>query len=191
VRKLAYQSDDPAYRAHVSSTGAWNLDCTCRTRPDGKRYFTCHNLDCEAEGRACGSYCRPCFERVMARHKHPKPHVVTLCGSTRFRKEFEEASKRLGLEGKVVLNVSCFGHDGDLAPEECIKGNPTKDALDELHKRKIDMSDSIFVINVSGYIGESTRSEIEYAEHIFCPVEYLVPAPESGNTRERNGEVNG
>lgn len=92
--------------------------------------------------------------------------VVTLCGSTRFKDEFMEAQKRLTLEGNIVISVGLFSHSGD---QEVWKNmdedtlTKTKEMLDDMHKRKIDMSDSIFVINVGGYIGESTKSEIEYA----------------------------
>ncbi len=67
----------------------------------------------------------------------------------------------------------CVGHLGDLEPDECEIGNVTKDVLDELHKRKIDMSDEILVLNVGGYIGNSTRSEIAHAEARRIPVSYL------------------
>lgn len=105
----------------------------------------------------------------------PRPEVVVLCGSTRFRSEFEQTERRLGLDGKIVLTVACFGHDGDLAPADCIAGSPVKDALDELHKRKIDLADRVLVVNVNGYVGDSTRSEIDYAERHGKPVEYLTP----------------
>ena len=85
--------------------------------------------------------------------------VITLCGSTRFKEQFLEAQKRLTLEGNIVISVGLFGHSGD---DEVWKEG-TKQMLDDMHKRKIDMADSIYVINVGGYIGESTRSEIEYA----------------------------
>ena len=85
--------------------------------------------------------------------------VITLCGSTRFKDAFLETQKRLTLEGNIVISVGLFGHSGD---EEVWKEG-TKEMLDNMHKRKIDMSDGIFVINVGGYIGESTRSEIDYA----------------------------
>ena len=85
--------------------------------------------------------------------------VITLCGSTRFKDAFKEAQKRLTLEGNIVISVGLFGHSGD--EEVWTKG--TKEMLDDMHKRKIDMADEIFVINVDGYIGDSTRSEIEYA----------------------------
>ena len=86
--------------------------------------------------------------------------VITLCGSTRFKEQFLEAQKRLTLEGNIVISVGLFGHSGD--NEVWAEG--TKAMLDDMHKRKIDMADAIYVINVGGYIGESTRSEIEYAK---------------------------
>lgn len=86
--------------------------------------------------------------------------VITLCGSTRFKDEFLEAQKRLTLEGNIVISVGLFGHSGD----EEVWTPGTKEMLDNMHKRKIDMADAIYVINVGGYIGSSTRSEIEYAE---------------------------
>lgn len=99
-------------------------------------------------------------ERTKGKIKYP---VITLCGSTKFPDQFKSEMKRLALEGTIVLSVSFFGHDGDLSEEECTDGHPTKTMLDDIHKRKIDMSDGIHVINVDGYIGTSTLSEIEYA----------------------------
>ena len=100
-----------------------------------------------------------------------KYRVITLCGSTRFKDEFMEAQKKLTLEGNIVISVGLFGHSGD--GEVWTEG--VKEMLDDMHKRKIDMADEIFVINVGGYIGESTRSEIEYAENNGKPVRYLEP----------------
>ena len=98
--------------------------------------------------------------------------VITLCGSTRFKEQFLEAQKRLTLEGNIVISVGLFGHSGD--DEAWSEG--TKEMLDDMHKRKIDMADGIFVINVGGYIGQSTRSEIEYARTQGKTVEYLEEA---------------
>ena len=95
--------------------------------------------------------------------------VITLCGSTRFKEQFIEAQKRLTLEGNIVISVGLFGHSGD--DEVWTEG--TKEMLDDMHKRKIDMADAIYVINVGGYIGESTRSEIEYAKRNGKEVRYL------------------
>ena len=97
--------------------------------------------------------------------------VITLCGSTRFKEQFIEAQKRLTLEGNIVISVGLFGHAGD--DEVWTEG--TKEMLDDMHKRKIDMADAIYVVNVGGYVGESTRSEIEYARRNGKRVEYLEP----------------
>ena len=102
--------------------------------------------------------------------------VVTLCGSTRFKDEFMEAQKRLTLEGNIVISVGLFGHSGDNEVWESMDEGTltkTKEMLDDMHKRKIDMADEIFVINVGGYIGSSTRSEIDYAIAAGKPVHYL------------------
>jgi hypothetical protein len=96
--------------------------------------------------------------------------IVTLCGSTKFRDEFLAEQKRLTLEGYIVISVGLFGHAGDNE----VWSEGTKEMLDEMHKRKIDLSDEIFVINVGGYVGSSTQSEIEYAIKTNKPVKYLV-----------------
>ncbi len=95
--------------------------------------------------------------------------VITLCGSTRFKEQYLEAQKRLTLEGNIIISVGLFGHSGD---EETWEPG-VKEMLDNMHKRKIDMADGIYVINVGGYIGESTRSEIEYAKAHGKEVKYL------------------
>lgn len=95
--------------------------------------------------------------------------VITLCGSTRFKDEFLEIQKKLTLDGNIVISVGLFGHSGD--NEVWAEG--IKEMLDDMHKRKIDMADEIFVINVGGYIGKSTKSEIEYAVAHNKIVRYL------------------
>lgn len=105
-----------------------------------------------------------------------KYNVITLCGSTRFKDAFEDAQKRLTLEGNIVISVGLFGHSGDAEVwEDMNEGTltKTKEMLDDMHKRKIDMADEIYVINVCGYIGESTKSEIEYAKKTGKRVRYL------------------
>ena len=102
--------------------------------------------------------------------------ALTLCGSTRFKDEFMEAQKKLTLEGNIVISVGLFGHSGDREVWENMDEGTltkTKEMLDDMHKRKIDMADSIYVINVGGYIGDSTRSEIEYAKSHGKEVRYL------------------
>ncbi len=110
--------------------------------------------------------------------------VITLCGSTRFKDAFMEVQKRLTLEGNIVISVGLFGHSGDSEVWDGMDEgtlSKTKEMLDDMHKRKIDMADEIFVINVGGYIGESTRSEIDYALMNGKKVRYL---------EKRNGEEN-
>ncbi len=155
----------------ISPEKCWHRD------PDSKHdkpWIKCARRDCPnlCGAGGCGSYCSKCFPRILSRSGGP-PEVVVLCGSTKFPEAFATASKRLGLEGKIVLSVSMFGHAGDLTEEECTIGHPTKDALDLLHKQKIDMADRVLVLNVGGYIGDSTRSEIEYAEWFAKPIDYL------------------
>jgi len=102
--------------------------------------------------------------------------IITLCGSTRFKDAFMEAQKKLTLEGNIVISVGLFGHAGDREVWENMDEGTmtkTKQMLDDMHKRKIDMADEIFVINKDGYIGESTRSEIEYALSHGKTVRYL------------------
>lgn len=98
-----------------------------------------------------------------------KYKIITLCGSTRFRDEFIDGQKRLTLEGNIVISVGLFGHSGDNE----VWSESTKEMLDDMHKRKIDLADEIFVINPGGYIGSSTKSEIEYALKTGKSVRYL------------------
>ena len=99
-----------------------------------------------------------------------KYKIITLCGSTKFKDEFIAEQKKLTLEGNIVISVGLFGHSGDSE----VWSEATKEMLDDMHKRKIDLADEIFVINPDGYIGASTRSEIEYAIKTNKPVRYLV-----------------
>lgn len=98
-----------------------------------------------------------------------KYKVITLCASTKFKEGYLDAQKRLTLEGNIVISVGLFGHRGDNE----VWSEGAKAMLDDMHKRKIDMADEIFVINVGGYIGDSTRSEIEYARSTGKGVEFL------------------
>lgn len=94
--------------------------------------------------------------------------IITLCGSTRFKEEFEKVNADLTLRGFVVLSCGVFGHtDGVELTEE------KKKELDKLHLRKIAMSHAIYVINKDGYIGESTKREIAYANKLGKPIVFL------------------
>lgn len=100
-----------------------------------------------------------------------RPKVVCLCGSTRFMDAFFAAGWEETLQGRIVLSVGVCAHAEDHGGEAL--GEPVKEMLDELHKRKIDMADEVLVLNVGGYIGESTRGEIAYAQAHGIPIRYL------------------
>lgn len=94
--------------------------------------------------------------------------IVALCGSTRFKDDFNAAAKRLTLQGEIVLMPMVFEKaDGEVLSETA------QSVLCAMHFAKIDMSDSIFVINRGGYIGEQTQREIEYAIRNNKTVRYL------------------
>ena len=95
--------------------------------------------------------------------------VITLCGSTKFKDEFMYAQKELTLQGNIVISVGLYGHSGD----DEVWQEGTKEMLDDMHRRKIDMADGIFVINKDGYIGDSTQKEIYYALSLGKEVRYL------------------
>lgn len=107
------------------------------------------------------------------------PPIVCLCGSTQFYDEFQKANYEHTMNGEIVLSVGFYphararhGHGEGVAHDSAAKV-----ALDELHKRKIDLADYVLVLNVGGYIGDSTRSEIAYAEQRGKPVRYLEATP--------------
>jgi hypothetical protein len=107
-----------------------------------------------------------------------RPIITVLCGSTRFFETFRRENLRLTMEGHIVLSVGCdTKSDGDLFGVE--DTDALKVGLDDLHKRKIDLADRVLVLNVGGYIGSSTASEIEYADKLGKPVAYLEPAKET------------
>lgn len=112
-----------------------------------------------------------------------RPTVVTLCGSTRFGAAFRLENARETLAGRIVLTVGCdLRGDTDLlvgmtdAERETVRAR-----LDELHLRKIDLSDEILVLNVGGYVGASTAREIEYARQRGKTIRWLEPTAAYGS----------
>jgi len=115
-------------------------------------------------------------QELIAKEKEEKnrPKIVCLCGSTRFMDYFFEAGWNFTLQGYIVLSVGVCkhtdaegGHGAEAISQE------VADKLDELHLRKIDMADEVFILNVDGYIGKSTTKEIEYAIKTKKPVRFL------------------
>jgi hypothetical protein len=132
-------------------------------------YFTANLTDEEERLRAADP------ARVLVREfGGDRPPIVVLCGSTRFYDTFRRENLRLTLAGKIVLSIGCDTKaDGDIA--EIQDMDQVKAALDELHLRKIDLADRVHVLNVGGYVGDSTRREIEYATRVGKPITYLEP----------------
>lgn len=97
-----------------------------------------------------------------------RPEIVCLCGSTRFAEELLAASRDLSLAGAVVLAPVVGASDAPLTDAQ-------KVALGVLHLRKIDLADRVLVVDPGGYVGESTRREIAYAQALGTPVSYTDP----------------
>lgn len=99
---------------------------------------------------------------ALANVRHqPRPPVVCLCGSTRFGDAYAAADLAETLAGRIVLSVGCYtSSDADLGIDAA---GETKAMLDELHLRKIDMADEVLILNVDGYVGDSTWHELCYA----------------------------
>lgn len=97
-----------------------------------------------------------------------RPVIVCLCGSTRFKDAYTEANKTETLAGKVVLSVGLLGHHEGLD-----MNGPVKQMLDTLHLFKVELADEVLILNVGGYIGESTRRELEHAKKLGKTVRYL------------------
>lgn len=109
------------------------------------------------------------------------PRIVCLCGSTRFKAAWYEQTKRLTHAGYIVLGV------GDLEPNAEGTNVPIDPALkarlDVLHKQKIDLSDEVLILNVGGYVGDSTRGEIAHAKKRGKVIRYLEPLTEPTHER--------
>lgn len=115
---------------------------------------------------------------LEATQRTQRPRIVCLCGSTRFWREFQRQSLAETLAGRIVLSIGAASgtddeHFGNLPRSEY---EHVKAELDTLHLRKIDVADEILVLNVGGYVGESTRREIAYARSHGKPVRWLDPA---------------
>jgi len=115
-----------------------------------------------------GKHASFCSHRESIVESKSTLKVICLCGSTRFKREFEEVNRDLTINGFIVLSVGVFGHVGGVELSKKVKRQ-----LDELHLRKIDMADAVYIINPGNYIGESTRREIAYAEATGKPVKFF------------------
>lgn len=105
-----------------------------------------------------------------------RPRIVCICGSTRFIELMAAKAWEFEKQGIMALSPHLLPawYSGVKADHQA-EAEGVADILDELHLKKIDMADSVFVVNVGGYIGERTRAEIAYAFKQGKPIEYLEP----------------
>ena len=124
-----------------------------------------------------GTDCNDHHDLVRDFLNGPKPRIVCLCGSTRFYDEFQRVNYERTMAGEIVLSVGFYPHaQAEHGHGEGVgHDSAEKITLDELHKRKIDLADYVLVLSdETGYFGESTRSEIEYATRTGTPVEFSM-----------------
>ncbi len=105
-----------------------------------------------------------------------RPTIVCLCGSTRFSEAYQQANLQETLQGRIVLTIgSDMKSDHVLfADRSEAELQEIRATLDELHLRKIDLADEVLILNVGGYIGESTRRELNYAEEHGKKIRYWI-----------------
>ena len=96
---------------------------------------------------------------------------ITICGSAKFEDHWHQVARILTLDGHVVYEMAVF--PSHMNSNKDWYTEPQKTILDWVHLCKIDNSDAVVVVNVGGYIGESTAREIRYAESQHKPVYYL------------------
>jgi len=136
-------------------------------------------LTTDGQGREAKRAALDELRRLAAAPATGRPKIVCLCGSTRFYEAFQRANYDETMAGRIVLSVGFYPHAKEHGEAIGLTnaGYPLsqKAALDELHKRKIDLADEVLVLNIGGYVGASTRGEIEYAAAQGKPVRYLEP----------------
>ncbi len=143
-------------------TGQMIHETYCRVSGDGKPW---QDINDAAKDR---------YNRMATMINGERPTIVCLCGSTRFGEAFREANLQETLAGKIVLSIGCEWH----SDQALHLTSDDKERLDKLHLRKIDLADEVFILNVGGYVGESTQREIEYAWRAGKLISWLVdPAP--------------
>ncbi|HEV7203094.1 MAG TPA: hypothetical protein VGN18_00720 [Jatrophihabitans sp.] len=99
--------------------------------------------------------------------------VITLCGSTRFEAEFAKVNQRFTMEGCVVISLGMFSLPELPNYDWTADSSDLKGRLGDVHFQKIRMADEVYVVDPGGYVGDSTRREIAYAESLGKPVRYL------------------
>ncbi len=168
-----HMGDGRRFHVRTYNLGLWQvygagLEYICECLTQGAADMVADALEQDAEKEI--SYQEARLPRGLDRPPD-FPEVVCLCGSTRFMDAFDAVGWELTLRGIIVLTVGVCKHAEDHGGEAL--GQDVAERLDELHKRKIDMADRVFVLNLDGYIGDSTRAEIDYAKKTGKRITYL------------------
>ena len=180
LRAIARRLATPAPQFYCNKCG--RITTALDHRPTG-----CPYLAVESKPRTAGT---DVSSRLAWQHCTERPRVVTLCGSTRFMDEFFRSGWAETLAGRLVFSVGVVvDHPGDADGGHVGEALGVKDQLDEIHFRKIDLSDEILVLNVDGYIGKSTQREIAYAIATGKGVRFLNPKDGEATLRERAHEL--
>lgn len=108
--------------------------------------------------------CSNIVESEILDIEYRKYKIVVLCGSTRFKQDFEKVTKELALQGKIPISLPFFG---DTITAEQLK------LITDMHFEKIRLSDEVYIVNKNGYIGDATSKEIEYAKSLNKPIFYM------------------
>lgn len=123
------------------------------------------------------------YVRDQEAARQHRPKIVVLCGSTRYWEQLHEANLYETAAGRIVLAPGCNLKQPHPLWADPAQADRLKPILDDLHLRKIDLADEVLVVNPDGYIGDSTRREIEYARNIGKPIRYTHPATEAAPRR--------
>jgi|SRR5437762_306352 len=113
---------------------------------------------------------------IVRKSVKSKPVVVCLCGSTRFTQAWQDANLHETLAGRIVLSIGCNTKSDDDLMRAGVAID--KEMLDLLHLFKIDLADEILVLNVGGYVGQSTQREMAYAQRLGKRIRRLEEADE-------------
>lgn len=116
-------------------------------------------------------------ENAQKEGEMERPKIICLCGSTRFTREMLIKQWELTKQGYIVVSWCALPDDYFEGEDKTHIGDQegVKELIDKVHLRKIDLADEVFVLNIGGYIGESTSNEIHYAKVVGKPVKYMEP----------------
>jgi hypothetical protein len=148
---------------------AWPEAIICKVAEDDRVSASVHRRDSEVSVLSTGATLQD-LGVLSDRPAYGSAGIVTLCGSTKFKERTLELEELYLTDGWCVLRVENFPH-ADSIPISA----ETKRRLDELHLEKISISDRIHVVNVNGYVGESTQNEIQHATNQGITIVYDEP----------------